>query len=213
MKAVPWPVFCQIISLCLSEVLIEYNWVPEFKEFLNFLRNLKVCHSGFSEAFPSKVPVTHSTYSGGTKKVSFKIDGDTDTVHGFLKKHGGVPRSENEPNVCKLHPLTITANHSVSLSYNNKHILSKKNKPITSHPLNESASLFSNSPPGHVQDVLLIMDVYKLALSFKLSRLEQLCVQYIEASVDLQNVLSVCENANKLQLDQLKVTEGWKHKI
>lgn len=60
-------------------------------------------------------------------------------------------------------------------------------------------------PPGHVQDVLLIMDVYKLALSFKLSRLEQLCVQYIEASVDLQNVLSVCENANKLQLDQLKV--------
>lgn len=58
---------------------------------------------------------------------------------------------------------------------------------------------------GHVQDVLLIMDVYKLALSFKLSRLEQLCVQYIEASVDLQNVLSVCENADKLQLDQLKV--------
>lgn len=58
-------------------------------EFLNFLRNLKVCHSGFSEAFPSKVPVTHSTYSGGTKKVSFKIDGDTDTVHEFLKKHGG----------------------------------------------------------------------------------------------------------------------------
>lgn len=61
------------------------------------------------------------------------------------------------------------------------------------------------APLGHVQDVLLIMDVYKLALSFKLSRLEQLCVQYIEASVDLQNVLSVCENANKLQLDQLKV--------
>ncbi|KAG8597975.1 hypothetical protein GDO81_002448 [Engystomops pustulosus] len=58
---------------------------------------------------------------------------------------------------------------------------------------------------GHVQDVLLIMDVYKLALHFKLSRLEQLCVQYIEASVDLQNVLVVCENANKLQLDQLKV--------
>ncbi|PIO23959.1 hypothetical protein AB205_0145700, partial [Aquarana catesbeiana] len=57
---------------------------------------------------------------------------------------------------------------------------------------------------GHVEDVLLIMDVYKLALHFKLLRLEQLCVQYIEASVDLQNVLIVCENANKLQLDQLK---------
>ncbi|XP_069789836.1 leucine-zipper-like transcriptional regulator 1 isoform X2 [Narcine bancroftii] len=57
---------------------------------------------------------------------------------------------------------------------------------------------------GHVQDVLLIMDVYKLALSFHLARLEQLCLQYIEASVVLQNVLTVCENANKLQLDQLK---------
>uniref|UniRef100_A0A4X2M3P4 Leucine zipper like post translational regulator 1 n=1 Tax=Vombatus ursinus TaxID=29139 RepID=A0A4X2M3P4_VOMUR len=57
---------------------------------------------------------------------------------------------------------------------------------------------------GHVHEVLLIMDVYKLALSFKLCRLEQLCLQYIEASVDLQNVLTVCENANKLQLDQLK---------
>ncbi|XP_030416914.1 leucine-zipper-like transcriptional regulator 1 isoform X7 [Gopherus flavomarginatus] len=57
---------------------------------------------------------------------------------------------------------------------------------------------------GHVQDVLLIMDVYRLALNFKLSRLEQLCLQYIEASVDLQNVLIVCENANKLQLEQLK---------
>ncbi|KAI1230874.1 hypothetical protein IHE44_0008306 [Lamprotornis superbus] len=61
---------------------------------------------------------------------------------------------------------------------------------------------------GHVQDVLLIMDVYKLALNFKLSRLEQLCLQYIEASVDLQNVLIVCENANKLQLDQLKEVLG-----
>lgn len=57
---------------------------------------------------------------------------------------------------------------------------------------------------GHVEDVLLIMDVYKLALSFQLCRLEQLCRQYIEASVDLQNVLAVCECAARLQLGQLK---------
>ncbi|KAK7933775.1 hypothetical protein WMY93_004671 [Mugilogobius chulae] len=43
---------------------------------------------------------------------------------------------------------------------------------------------------GHVQDVLLIMDVYKLALSFKLSRLEQLCQQppprvYSDQPVDI----------------------------
>lgn len=49
------------------------------------------------------------------------------------------------------------------------------------------------------------MDVYKLALSFQLCRLEQLCRQYIEASVDLQNVLVVCESAARLQLGQLKV--------
>lgn len=58
---------------------------------------------------------------------------------------------------------------------------------------------------GHVEDVLLVMDVYKLALSFQLCRLEQLCRQYIEASVDLQNVLVVCESAARLQLGQLKV--------
>lgn len=52
------------------------------------------------------------------------------------------------------------------------------------------------------------MDVYKLALSFQLCRLEQLCRQYIEASVDLQNVLVVCESAAKLQLGQLKVQVG-----
>lgn len=63
-------------------------------------------------------------------------------------------------------------------------------------------------PTGHVEDVLLIMDVYKLALSFQLCRLEQLCRQYIEASVDLQNVLVVCESAARLQLGQLKVRDG-----
>lgn len=52
------------------------------------------------------------------------------------------------------------------------------------------------------------MDVYKLALSFQLCRLEQLCRQYIEASVDLQNVLVVCESAARLQLGQLKVRRG-----
>lgn len=52
------------------------------------------------------------------------------------------------------------------------------------------------------------MDVYKLALSFQLCRLEQLCRQYIEASVDLQNVLVVCESAARLQLGQLKVHAG-----
>lgn len=56
--------------------------------------------------------------------------------------------------------------------------------------------------------MLLIMDVYKLALSFQLCRLEQLCRQYIEASVDLQNVLVVCESAARLQLGQLKVCRG-----
>lgn len=59
-----------------------------------------------------------------------------------------------------------------------------------------------------MEDVLLIMDVYKLALSFQLCRLEQLCRQYIEASVDLQNVLVVCESAARLQLGQLKVRRG-----
>lgn len=76
---------------------------------------------------------------------------------------------------------------------------------LSSPPHPRSLRLKERLGAGHVEDVLLIMDVYKLALSFQLCRLEQLCRQYIEASVDLQNVLVVCESAARLQLSQLKV--------
>lgn len=76
---------------------------------------------------------------------------------------------------------------------------------LSSPPHPQSLRLKERLGAGHVEDVLLIMDVYKLALSFQLCRLEQLCRQYIEASVDLQNVLVVCESAARLQLSQLKV--------
>lgn len=76
---------------------------------------------------------------------------------------------------------------------------------LSSPPCPQSLRLKELLGVGHVEDVLLIMDVYKLALSFQLCRLEQLCRQYIEASVDLQNVLVVCESAARLQLSQLKV--------
>lgn len=77
--------------------------------------------------------------------------------------------------------------------------------PVLPWPLPKGPKAQGALGAGHVEDVLLIMDVYKLALSFQLCRLEQLCRQYIEASVDLQNVLVVCESAAKLQLGQLKV--------
>lgn len=77
--------------------------------------------------------------------------------------------------------------------------------PVLPSPLPKGPRAQGALGAGHVEDVLLIMDVYKLALSFQLCRLEQLCRQYIEASVDLQNVLVVCESAAKLQLGQLKV--------
>ncbi|XP_033108495.1 leucine-zipper-like transcriptional regulator 1 [Anneissia japonica] len=52
--------------------------------------------------------------------------------------------------------------------------------------------------------VLLIMDVYKLALEFSLPRLEQMCVQYLEVSIGLDNVLSVLQYSHELQLDYIK---------
>ncbi|XP_060568676.1 leucine-zipper-like transcriptional regulator 1 [Ruditapes philippinarum] len=51
---------------------------------------------------------------------------------------------------------------------------------------------------------LLMMDVYRLALQFHMRRLEQLCVQYLEASIGHNNVLVALQNAARLKLDFLK---------
>ncbi|XP_061188835.1 uncharacterized protein LOC133197011 [Saccostrea echinata] len=52
--------------------------------------------------------------------------------------------------------------------------------------------------------ILLMMDVYRLALQFHMSRLEQLCVQYLETCIGLKNVLVALQNASKMNLDFLK---------
>ncbi|XP_046682002.1 leucine-zipper-like transcriptional regulator 1 isoform X2 [Homalodisca vitripennis] len=52
--------------------------------------------------------------------------------------------------------------------------------------------------------VLLMMDVYRLALQFHMRRLEQLCVQYLEASINHRNVLEALHNATTLKLYYIK---------
>ncbi|KAK5643249.1 hypothetical protein RI129_007094 [Pyrocoelia pectoralis] len=52
--------------------------------------------------------------------------------------------------------------------------------------------------------VLLMMDVYRLAVQFEMGRLEHLCVQYLEATICLKNVLEALHNAHKLELDFIK---------
>lgn len=52
--------------------------------------------------------------------------------------------------------------------------------------------------------VLLMMDLYKFSLLLEIKRLELLCIQYLEASVDEGNVLLVLENASELSLTHLK---------
>lgn len=51
---------------------------------------------------------------------------------------------------------------------------------------------------------LLMMDVYRLALKFRMLRLEQLCVQYLEGCIGHSNVLVALQNAARLKLDFLK---------
>ena len=55
-----------------------------------------------------------------------------------------------------------------------------------------------------VSQVLLMMDLYKFSLLLEIKRLELLCIQYLEASVDEGNVLLVLENASELSLTHLK---------
>lgn len=52
--------------------------------------------------------------------------------------------------------------------------------------------------------VLLMMDVYRLAVQFEMARLEHLCVQYLNATICLNNVLVALHNADSLQLTFIK---------
>ncbi|XP_028396682.1 leucine-zipper-like transcriptional regulator 1 [Dendronephthya gigantea] len=52
--------------------------------------------------------------------------------------------------------------------------------------------------------IRIIMDVYCVALKLELGRLEQICVQYIETSVNQSNVLMALDCASRLELAALK---------
>ncbi|KAK9739298.1 BTB/POZ domain [Popillia japonica] len=52
--------------------------------------------------------------------------------------------------------------------------------------------------------VLLMMDVYRLAVKFDMARLEHLCIQYLNATVCLKNVLVALHNADTLNLEFIK---------
>ena len=55
-----------------------------------------------------------------------------------------------------------------------------------------------------ILQMLLMMDVYKLALLLETKRLELLSMQYIEASINVENVLLVLQNASELKLSRMK---------
>ncbi|CAH1786003.1 unnamed protein product [Owenia fusiformis] len=61
-----------------------------------------------------------------------------------------------------------------------------------------------SSDTGNNDVILLMMDVYRLALQFRMVRLELLCVQYLEACIGHRNVLVALSNAAKLKLDFLR---------
>lgn len=65
-------------------------------------------------------------------------------------------------------------------------------------PTKKSKDPFSN------KIVLLMMDVYRLAVQFHMRRLEQLCVQYLETAINHRNVLVALQNASDLKLDFIK---------
>lgn len=52
--------------------------------------------------------------------------------------------------------------------------------------------------------VLLMMDLYKFSLLLEIKKLELLCIQYLESSVNEQNVLLILENASELHLSHLR---------
>ncbi|XP_033627640.1 leucine-zipper-like transcriptional regulator 1 [Asterias rubens] len=61
-----------------------------------------------------------------------------------------------------------------------------------------------NSSDKTTEFLLLLMDVYKLALEFSMSRLEHMCIHYLSVSITHCNVLQVLQGASKLKLDLIK---------
>lgn len=75
------------------------------------------------------------------------------------------------------------------------------------HPTKRSEDGSNNrveDPLNNRMMVLLMMDVYRLALQFKMKRLEQLCVQYLKATISNANVLKALHNAASLNLYFIK---------
>lgn len=58
--------------------------------------------------------------------------------------------------------------------------------------------------PASNHIVLIMMDVHKLAVEFHMRRLEQLCIQYLEATINHHNVLEALRNASSLNLTYIK---------
>lgn len=61
-----------------------------------------------------------------------------------------------------------------------------------------------NKEPVSKKIVILMMDVYTLAVQFLIPRLEQLCVQYLEYRISKENVLDALFNADRMDLDIIK---------
>ena len=58
--------------------------------------------------------------------------------------------------------------------------------------------------------VVVFHDIF-LCLQFQMSRLEHLCVQYLEACIGHRNVLAALQNAARLKLDYIKVGFSFIH--
>lgn len=52
--------------------------------------------------------------------------------------------------------------------------------------------------------VILMMDIYQLAVQYLIPRLEQVCIQYLEFKISKQNVLDALFNADKMSLNLIK---------
>lgn len=55
-----------------------------------------------------------------------------------------------------------------------------------------------------IENVLRMMDVYRLAVEFGMTRLDNLCVQYLNSLINMANVLEALETAHNLKLNVIK---------
>ena len=162
------------------------------EDFARLLRTEQFCDVHFLLSSPTVIIKAHAAVvASRSPYLRHKI------IEIYRQQQTSTPPRDHPQFTQNTHPLEVPL-PEVSAEAFNMALFSMYTDCIHPH-------LENNSGDGMTaQQMLLMMEVYKLALLFQTKRLELLSMQYIEASINLENVLLVLCSASELKLARMR---------